>query len=49
MGILRRKVDDIWLQWGRTREGAEGEFFRSSEARKSLLQWGRTREGAEGR
>ncbi len=36
------------LQWGRTREGAEGIDDCSLRKNAPVLQWGRTREGAEG-
>ncbi len=37
------------LQWGRTREGAEGALWGPERIDvRDLLQWGRTREGAEG-
>ena len=37
------------LQWGRTREGAEGLALAWHLIRlDASLQWGRTREGAEG-
>ncbi len=37
------------LQWGRTREGAEGFEGVKIAMLPYPLQWGRTREGAEGR
>ncbi len=37
------------LQWGRTREGAEGRLsLPDLTSAAPTLQWGRTREGAEG-
>ncbi len=38
------------LQWGRTREGAEGKQHEDGSVEDdAVLQWGRTREGAEGK